>query len=83
MADSPYGAGQSCNERLRGAPFRALQKKLANNRKKLANFGFWGVFSEKSWPTSISKLATFQFIEEIQGRNRLLIGGKRVAFNAS
>ena len=43
------------------------RKKLANNQKKLANFGFWGVFGRISWPTSISKLAIFQFVEEIQG----------------
>ena len=75
MADSLHGAGQSGNERIRRAPFKVRQKKLANNHKKLANFGFQGVLGEERWPTSSSKLAIFQFIEEIQGRNRLFIRG--------
>ena len=52
------------------------RKKLANNQKKLANFGFWGVFGGKRWPTSISMLAIFQFLEEIQRRYGFFIGNK-------
>lgn len=62
---SLVGIWQAINDSIEG-PF-GRRKKLANNQKKLANFGFGGVPGEKRWPTTISKLAIFQFIEEIQG----------------